>query len=1073
MRTLIPLTRKVVAGLGILIFTISAARAVDAILTGDTFVSSSAPRAVNSAASFLTVATNSRSFLQFDFSPLPTNSTGAYIQKAVLRIFVNKVTKAGTFNVYTASSNWNEATLRFTGAPTNGTLEAVGFPVATNSVNNELIVDVTSLVKDWVDRVDPNRGIIITTTTANFSFVSKESPTLSHPARLEIILAGAESVVAGLDGKTVLNGTGLPAPTNGLIGDFYIDTAANKIYGPKETNGWGFGTSIVGPQGPAGSNGPIGLTGAAGPTGPIGPQGPQGLKGDTGLTGPAGSKGDTGLTGPAGATGPQGLKGDTGLTGSDGAVGPQGQQGLKGDKGDTGATGPQGLKGDTGLTGPAGAEGAVGPQGPQGLKGDKGDTGLTGSAGPKGDTGAIGPQGQQGIQGLKGDTGLTGPAGATGPQGLKGDTGLTGSDGAVGPQGIKGDKGDTGAAGPAGVKGDTGLTGATGPAGVKGDTGDTGATGPQGLKGDTGLTGPAGAEGAVGPQGPQGLKGDKGDTGATGPQGLQGIQGTQGYKGDTGLAGPQGEQGLQGIKGDTGATGPQGLKGDTGATGATGPAGPQGLQGLTGEAGPQGPIGLTGPEGPAGTNGINGTNGNTVLNGTSAPSSEIGSVGDIYVDTASNNIYGPKTTDGWGSGTSIVGPKGISGLPNFGTYSQITIGITNNASSDGFIVGTVGAGIGQGDLRTSIRLGSSTTNLNIDASTATSYGNIAISIPVPKDYYYCVNGAANLYWLSVEKAALANSFGTLISGSGAPAASNGVVGDLYYDTNSISFYGPKTTNGWGPKISVVGPQGPAGPAGPTGAAGAMGPAGPAGATGATGPSGPQGAQGPHGIQGLTGPAGLQGPQGPKGDTGATGPAGTNGSTIYSGSNAPTALVGTNGDFYINTNTMIFYGPKLGDGWVNGVSLMETSNTNSTTSILFQPNPSVKISGESYTTGPAYSWDMMGEEFYIPSNTTNVLLKFDTSWYFKVWDGSRFQFNLQLDFKIDNQVVFTTNVLAGTFGNNVSSIDITKNLDISTNSFSSGFHTFSLRATKRNYGSINNGAYLQNGGNYHLWLIKNP
>lgn len=934
MRTVIPMTRKVVAVLCILIFTFSSARAVDAMLTGDTFVSSSTPNVVNSAAYFLSVSTNSRSFLQFDLSPLPTNTTGAGIQKAVLRIFVNQVTRAGTFNVFTSSSNWSEATLRFTGAPTNGTLEAVGFPVTTNSVNNELMVDVTPLVKDWVDRVDPNRGIILASTTANFTFVSKESPTLTRPARLEITLAGSGSSIAGLDGKTVLNGTGIPAGTNGLVGDFYIDTAANKIYGPKATNGWGIGTSIVGPTGPQGS---------------------QGLKGDTGLTGPAGPKGDIGLTGAAGPAGP---KGDTGLTGPAGSTGPQGLQGLKGDSGAIGATGAQGLKGDTGLTGPTGAKGDKGDTGPQGTQGLKGDNGLTGPAGPKGDTGITGPAG------AKGDTGLTGPAGATGPQGIqglkgdKGDTGaagLKGDTGAVGPQGLqglkgdkgdtgetgpsgsqglKGDKGDTGATGATGPKGDTGLigpVGATGPQGIqglkgdKGDAGATGAQGPQGLKGDTGLTGLAGADGAVGPQGPQGLqglKGDKGDTGATGPQGLKGdtgatgLQGPQGLKGDTGFAGPagadgavgpQGSQGLKGDKGDTGLTGatglegPQGLKGDKGDTGAPGPQGLQGPTGLTGAQGPAGPIGLTGPQGPAGTNGLNGTNGtngNTVLNGSGAPSAGLGSVGDIYLDTASNNIYGPKTTNGWGSGTSIVGPKGLqgtSGLPDFGAYEAVTLGVTQQATSDGFLFLTVindsvnDNNIGQ------IWLGKESNNLTTTFSVRQPYtsGHQSASFPIPNKYYYRVIGTkTTAQWLPVVKGALANSFGTLISGSGVPAASNGVVGDLYYDTNSISFYGPKTTNGWGSQISVVGPQGPVGTNGATGPQGPIGLTGPAGPTGATGPQGLQGIQGltgatgPQGIQGLTGATGPMGPQGPAGTNG------TNGATGPQGPQGPAGATGT-------------------------------------------------------------------------------------------------------------------------------------------------------------------------------------
>jgi hypothetical protein len=70
---------------------------------------------------------------------------------------------------------------------------------------------------------------------------------------------------AGADGSTVLNGTGAPADTVGHDGDFYLDTAAGVLYGPKAGGTWpANGTSLIG--------GP----GATGPAGPQGPQGPAG-----------------------------------------------------------------------------------------------------------------------------------------------------------------------------------------------------------------------------------------------------------------------------------------------------------------------------------------------------------------------------------------------------------------------------------------------------------------------------------------------------------------------------------------------------------------------------------------------------------------------------------------------------------------------------------------------------------------------------------------------------------------------------------------------------------------------------
>jgi hypothetical protein len=58
---------------------------------------------------------------------------------------------------------------------------------------------------------------------------------------------------AGLNGKTVLNGTGVPSGSIGSDGDFYINTGEKTIYGPKTASEWGDPTSLVGPQGAAGT----------------------------------------------------------------------------------------------------------------------------------------------------------------------------------------------------------------------------------------------------------------------------------------------------------------------------------------------------------------------------------------------------------------------------------------------------------------------------------------------------------------------------------------------------------------------------------------------------------------------------------------------------------------------------------------------------------------------------------------------------------------------------------------------------------------------------------------------------
>jgi hypothetical protein len=81
----------------------------------------------------------------------------------------------------------------------------------------------------------------------------------------------------GVDGKTVRNGSGAPSGGLGVDGDFYIDTTADAIYGPKTAGAWGSPTSLIGPTGSTGS------TGAAGPQGPQGNPGTNGIGLTTGI----------------------------------------------------------------------------------------------------------------------------------------------------------------------------------------------------------------------------------------------------------------------------------------------------------------------------------------------------------------------------------------------------------------------------------------------------------------------------------------------------------------------------------------------------------------------------------------------------------------------------------------------------------------------------------------------------------------------------------------------------------------------------------------------------------------------
>ncbi len=79
-----------------------------------------------------------------------------------------------------------------------------------------------------------------------------------------LVLGGALYGLAGLEGpegqagNTVRSGASAPAEGLGIAGDYYINTTAHTIYGPKIGSAWGSAISLVGPEGPEGKKGATG-----------------------------------------------------------------------------------------------------------------------------------------------------------------------------------------------------------------------------------------------------------------------------------------------------------------------------------------------------------------------------------------------------------------------------------------------------------------------------------------------------------------------------------------------------------------------------------------------------------------------------------------------------------------------------------------------------------------------------------------------------------------------------------------------------------------------------------------------
>lgn len=117
---------------------------------------------------------------------------------------------------------------------------------------------------------------------------------------------------------------------------------------------------------------------------------------------------------------------------------------------------------------------------------------------------------------------------------------------------------------------------------------------------------------------------------------------------------------------------------------------------------------------------------------------------------------------------------------------------------------------------------------------------------------------------------------SVLQGTGTPSPTLGISGDFYIDVTSYQLYGPKVAGVWGSGVSLIGQQG------------------------APGPQGPQGPQGPAGIDG------------------------EDGLGILSGFGVPSESLGEDGSFYIDTQTLDFYGPKTSGSWGTPVPLANTA-----------------------------------------------------------------------------------------------------------------------------------------------------
>ncbi len=344
----------------------------------------------------------------------------------------------------------------------------------------------------------------------------------------------------------------------------------------------------------------------------------------------------------------------------------------------------------------------------------------------------------------------------------------------------------TGATGPTGERGEDGVDGINGTDGATWLFGDVAPSEDLGVVGDLYLNTSTydiyskTASGWVvignikGEDGVDGEKGDKGDKGDTGEAGTDGTDGSQWHIGSTDpvdgeTEGKPGDLYLNDVTGDIFTMDESNnwryignLKGDKGDTGEKGD---DGEKGETGEAG---------------------TDGAAWLTGTGAPSTDLGKDGDLYLDVSTSDVY-QKEDGAWTLITNIKGETGADGDK----------GDTGDAGDPGQ-AGTDGATWLTGSGAPDNTLGKDG-DLYLDTSTSDVYQKEDGTWTLITN----IKGETGADGDTGDTGEAGTDGATWLTGSGAPSADLGKVGDLYLDIDTTDVY-QKGETGW-TKILTLAP----------------------------------------------------------------------------------------------------------------------------------------------------------------------------------------------------------------------------------------------------------------------------
>jgi hypothetical protein len=196
--------------------------------SADAYTNTASPSTNYGAQKLLEVDSPSlTTYIQFDLSSIPAGYTSSNIAKATLKLYVNTVVTAGSFNVDYVNGSWSESTIAANLSPALGTTIAASVPLTKSELHDYILVDVTAAVGAWLNGTQSNDGIaLVGNSPFNATFDSKENTTNSHPPELDIVFAGGGG--SGITGINTSASSGLQGGgSSGTLNLSLITTCAS------------------------------------------------------------------------------------------------------------------------------------------------------------------------------------------------------------------------------------------------------------------------------------------------------------------------------------------------------------------------------------------------------------------------------------------------------------------------------------------------------------------------------------------------------------------------------------------------------------------------------------------------------------------------------------------------------------------------------------------------------------------------------------------------------------------------------------------------------------------------------